>query len=85
MFPIRTNKKPIYDKLLNRFHGFTVLNNNKGLWQNDGIVYKDNIDIIQIFANRKSETVIKSISKDIKRLFKQQSVMYTTNNKVRFV
>jgi hypothetical protein len=82
---IKTNKTPIINKLLKQFSGFTIFKNQKGYYIENNKTFIDKIDIIQIFSNKKNEKAIKSICKDIKNLYKQQSVLYTKDNKSVFV
>jgi len=86
LFKRATNRKKLYSKVLNSFKGFTILNGNLGFWKNDkNEVFKDDIEIIQIFTHYRNENKIKSICEYIKGEFSQESVLYTKGEKEKFI
>jgi hypothetical protein len=83
-----TNRKILYSKILEFFNGFTIFENNKGFYKEnltDKKIYKDDIEIIQILANKKDRSKIENISRFVKIEFKQKSVIYTIDNSLREV
>ena len=85
IFKIPTNRKQLYKQLLKQFLGFTIIENNKGFYQEHNKIFIDNIEIIEILTTKNLNKQIFRIAKQIKTDFKQNSVLLTINTKPYFI
>jgi hypothetical protein len=71
--------------LCEKYGGLTVIKNCEGLWLNEGKLYVDKVEIWRIFTDDLDVALIKAFAISLKVICKQQSQLYTIDDKAFFV